>query len=280
MKKLLFSAAFLLSTVACANEDQDLKSGDVFKDCETCPEMVVIPAGEFIMGARLYDENAIKKWELPQRKIVIGMPFAMGRFEVTRAQYQECFDGGGCAYSPMLMQWERRKGADLTRLPIVHISWEDAQQYVVWLSGKTGQRYTLPTEVEWEYAARGGARSIYWWGDELGIDRARCVGCGSADTFARSYDFPLPVGSYKSNPFGLFDLSGNVAEVLQDCFVKSLSDISLKSDFLAASDCKYRSLRGGAFEGPSSRPARLSARRSVYPYDKRTSFGFRLKRYL
>lgn len=278
MTYLILGALALLASFSVQADDSSLQPGDVFKDCGTCPEMVVIPAGEFVMGARLYDEAATKKRELPQQQMAIEKPFALGRFEVTRSQYQECYDTGGCAYSPMLMAWERKKGADLTKLPIVHVSWEDAMLYVSWLSQKTGEKYSLPSEIEWEYAARGNTTTIYWWGDELGADNARCVDCGVQKTFLGNFSSPLPVGSFNANPFGLYDVSGNVAEIMHNCAVYMPN--MLNKDAFDSKDCKYRSLRGGAFDGPSWRPARLSAHRGVTPYRRRNNYGFRVKKNL
>ncbi|SDE22029.1 formylglycine-generating enzyme family protein [Kordiimonas lacus] len=273
---------FLL-LVLCAfgmhdGKTEKLKPGDIFRDCEVCPEMAVIPAGRFEMGARDYDSRAVKKRELPRVSIQIDA-FAIGRFEVTREQYQACVDDGGCEYSPGAMFWEKLPRTH-GEYPIVHIAWEDAQQYVAWLSEHTGFKYSLPSEAEWEYAARGGTSTIYWWGDDLGVNNAHCVECGGGHPFLGDHKSPLPVGSLSPNPFGLYDVIGNVREHVQDCF-GPLKKLPPDGTAYEKSDCTIHSLRGSAFdEVASSRAARLSSRSGAQLVARERSYGFRVKRRL
>jgi formylglycine-generating enzyme required for sulfatase activity len=277
MRAFVVFGAFLFST-ACSANDSNFKSGDEFSDCETCPKMVVIPAGAYSMGARDYDVRANKKRELPQVKIVIDSAFAIGKFEVTRDQYNKCFEEGFCEYSPMLMPWEKRlKGANT--YPIVHVAWEDAQQYVNWLSKRTGQFYSLPSEAEWEYAARGDTTTIYWWGDDLGERNAHCVECGGGHPFTGDHKSPLPVGTYGSNPFGLYDVVGNVREHVQDCFTPSLIDLPRDGRPHLSEKCKFHSLKGSSYNGvASSRQTRLSSRSGTFPMGRERNYGFRVRR--
>lgn len=268
------------AVAACQASESDLNPGDEFKDCEKCPEMVVIPAGTFSMGARDHDVRASKKREFPQIKIVIDDAFAIGKFEVTRDQYDQCVEEGFCTYSPMLMPWEKRlRGANI--YPIVHVAWEDAQQYVGWLSKRTGQSYSLPSEAEWEYAARGGTTTIYWWGDDLGERNAHCVECGGGHPFTGDYKSPLPVGTYGSNPFGLYDVVGNVREHVQDCFIPSLVGLPRDGRPHLSEKCKFHSLKGSSYNGvASSRQTRLSSRSGTFPMGRERNYGFRVRRNL
>ena len=120
--------------------------GEVFRDCPTCPELVVVPAGSFVMGSQLY-------FYWPQHQVTIPQPFAVGVYEVTFGEWDACVSGGGCGYRP------RDRGRGRGRRPVMNVNWEDAQAYVGWLSEQTGKRYRLPSEAEWEYAARGGQES-------------------------------------------------------------------------------------------------------------------------
>ena len=176
------------------------KPGDVFRDCPDCAEMVVIPAGSFEMGSN-------SDYEGPVHRVSIARPFAIGRFEVTFDEWDNCVNAGGCTYRGRDQGWGRGNR------PVIDVSWLDAKAFATWLSRKTGQSYRLPTEAEWEYAARGGTKSAFWWGNTAGSGRANCDDCGT-DAAKRT----SPVGSYKPNPFGLYDTAGNAAEWVEDCW--------------------------------------------------------------
>ena len=160
-----------------------LKPKDTFKDCDTCPEMVVVPAGEFMMGSN--DGQADEK---PVHKVTIAKPFAVGKFEVTFAEWDACVAAGGCKHKPDDEGWGRGKR------PVINVSWDDiTKEYLPWLSRKTGKTYRLLTEAEWEYAARAGSRAKYAWGDEIGKNSANCDGCGSHWDNKQT----APVGSFQ-----------------------------------------------------------------------------------
>ena len=209
------------------------------------PEMVSIPGGEFRMGC-LSEDAQCQGNELPIRRVAIE-PFALSRHEVTFAEWDACVAGGGCAgYLPPDASWGR---ADR---PAIHVSWEDAQSYVAWLSSQTGAAYRLPSEAEWEYAARAGTPTAYSWGEEIGSGHANCNGCGSAWDDERT----ASAASFAANTFGLYDMHGNVFEWVQDCWNESHAGAPSDSTPRSGGDCNYRVLRGGAWD---ARPESLRA---------------------
>jgi formylglycine-generating enzyme required for sulfatase activity len=174
--------------------------GAAFRDCPECPEMVVVAAGSFQMGSA-DDQAGHQPDESPRHEVRIGAPFAVGKFEVTFAEWDACVADGGCdGFAPDDQHWGRG-----TR-PVVDVSWEETKSYVDWLSRKTGSQYRLLTEAEWEYAARGGTTTPWSFGNAIDDGMAN---------FAA--DKTVPVGSYKPNGFGIFDMHGNVWEWVQDC---------------------------------------------------------------
>jgi formylglycine-generating enzyme required for sulfatase activity len=220
--------------------------GLVFRDCELCPDVVVIGAGAFAMGSDDFET------EKPVHRAVVARPFAIGRSEVTFAQWDACIADGGCTYRPS----DERRGR--TTLPVGALSWRDAIGYVDWLTRTSGHAYRLPTEAEWEYAARAGTTTDFWWGDEVRVGFANCRGCGG-DGGRET----LAVGSYQANPFGLVDTAGNVAEWVSDCWTESYRRDPSDAATRAAGACKQRVVRGGSYDsGP--RYVRSSSR---FPYD-------------
>ena len=153
-------------------EERRRTPGTRFRDCPECPEMVVAPAGSFMMGSPWWE---IFRWpcEGPVHEVTMAHPFAVGVYEVTFEEWDACVSGGGCGgYQPDDAGWGRG------RRPVVNVSWEDAKAYVEWLSGKTGEGYRLLSESEWEYVARSGTDTRYfWWGDEIGLNRANGEAC-------------------------------------------------------------------------------------------------------
>ena len=216
------------------------KVGDVFKDCEGCPVMVVVPAGEYVMGSsRKEDERYVDVG--PRHQVRIGEAFAVGKYEVTYEEWEECVAGGGCG---------RRYGPDLEGLPRARrltpktASWEDAKGYVGWLTRKTGKEYRLLSESEWEYVARAGTTTMYWWGDEFRKGMANCDGCGSMWDNKTA----APVGLFKANGFGLYDVHGNVSEWVEDCWHGSYAGAPADgSAWTSGGDCSKRVVRGGSF---------------------------------
>ena len=190
--------------------------------------------------------------------------------EVTFREWDACRRGGGCSHIPGDRGWGRGNR------PVVNVSWNDAQQYVRWLSRETGKRYRLPSESEWEYVARAGTGTLYHWGDPIARNRANCDGCGSA----WDNDRTAPAGSFSPNAFGLHDVHGNVWEWVQDCWHPGYAGAPRDGGArTTGGDCSRRLLRGGSW---NSNPIFLrSANRSSFPARSRFNFvGIRVARTL
>jgi formylglycine-generating enzyme required for sulfatase activity len=211
-----------------------LQQGE-FRDCEHCPIMVPLRGGEFAMGS-----NA-DPTERPIHRVQIH-PFAIGKFDVSVAEWQACVAAGGCSYKP----WTVNGAPD--RYPMENLSWDDASEYVRWLQKTTGKPYRLLTEAEWEYAARAGTTTRYSWGEELKPGKADCEGCGPAHSRAR----PADMGSFPPNAWGLYDMEGNVAEWVEDCWHSSYKGAPADGQAWQGSSCTTRVLRGGSWNNPPS----------------------------
>ncbi|MES1200603.1 MAG: formylglycine-generating enzyme family protein [Pseudomonadota bacterium] len=233
--------------------------------------MVIVPAGSFAMGSPTSEAGRADD-EGPQHPVTLHS-FALGAFEITFAQWFACVDDGGCNdYRPA----DYRAGQE--NHPAINISWRDAQAYVRWLSRKTGRPYRLPSEAEWEYAARAGSTAPYPWGDHAdhafanyGAD-ACCAGAASGrDVWIET----APVGSFPANAFGLHDMHGNAWEWVADCYHVNYAGAPNSDASWDAVPCNTRILRGGSWLfGPR---AMRSAARKTHPDDVRTgSLGFRV----
>jgi formylglycine-generating enzyme required for sulfatase activity len=225
-------------------------AGESFSDCPVCPLLVVVPAGEHMMGSD--GERADEK---PRHRVSFPAPFAIGAYEVSIREWMACVGDGACRYAP--------KDVEDDRLPVANLSWDDAVGYARWLTEKTGAEYRLPSEAEWEYAAAGGATTAFWWGDEAAGGRANCKGCGSEwDGIS-----PAPVGSFAPNPFGLYDVHGNLWEWTMDCANPSYEGAPGDGSPWLEGDCLARMLRGGSWNlGPEYM---RTARRNQYDRDVR-----------
>ena len=230
---------------------------------ELAGEMVAIPGGAFRMGD-LSGEGGEN--EQPVRSVTVPA-FRLGKHEVTFAQWDACVADGGCnGYTPDDEGWGRGNH------PVINVSWEDAQFFIEWLNSKTGGNYRLPTEAEWEYAARAGTTTAYSWGNNVGSNRANCWGCGSQWDDDRT----APVGSFPANPWGLHDMHGNVWEWMQDCWNGNYEGAPTDGSARATGDCRLRVLRSGAcYNSPW---ALRSANRDWHRQSDRDShgLGFRL----
>ena len=204
-----------------------LTPGTVFKDCDECPEMVVVPAGTFMMGSNDGDSD-----EKPVHRVTIPRPFAVGKYEVTFSEWDACVAARGCSRKPGDSGWGRG------RRPAINVDWDDAQEYVKWLSRRTRKSYRLLSEAEWEYAAQGGAGS-----QAFGKGNANCRGCGSRWGGKQT----APVGSFRANGFGLHDMLGNLWEWGQDCWNESYSGAPSDGSAWTSGDCSRRVLRGGSW---------------------------------
>ncbi|MCB1510831.1 MAG: SUMF1/EgtB/PvdO family nonheme iron enzyme [Hyphomicrobiaceae bacterium] len=227
-------------TVFASDTNRKFTAGTIFQDCTSgsndCPKMVVIPPGTFRMGSPV---GVGEKDEYPERMVKISEPFAVSKFEITFAEWDACVAHGGCIAVDDA-GWGRG-----TR-PVMRVSWNDAQQYVRWLSKVTGRTYRLLTEAEWEYAARAGTKTHYPWGNLIGRGNGNCRSCGSQWDGKQT----APVGSFKANAFGLFDMNGNVAEWVHDPWHANYKGAPQDgSAWLAGGDRGRRILRGGTWAG-------------------------------
>ena len=228
------------------------------------PEMVVIPAGSFQMGCVSgIDCDGDEK---PVHEVKIDS-FALSKYEVTFEEYDAFTDATG-------RERANDEGWGRGLRPVINVSWYDAMAYAEWLSGQIGDRYRLPTEAEWEYAARAGSTTAYSWGDSIGRNRANCNGCASLWDGERT----ALVGSFKANGWGLYDMHGNVREWVQDCWNANYEGAPTDGTAWLSGDCDKRVLRGGSwYFGPRSL---RSAYRSRHTAEDRyyDAFGFRIAR--
>lgn len=202
-----------------------------FKDCAACPPLVSLPAGSFTMGSNVSDPS-----EKPAHQVAIGAPFAIGKYEVTVQQWNACVNAGGC---PKIVQ-AANTGSNA---PMRDLSWDDAQQYAKWLSGVSGKPYRLPTEAEWEFAARAGTSTLYWWGERMAAGKANCKDCGQPWAEER----PADAGSFAANPWGLYDTSGSVWEWVADCWHASYKNAPADGHSWDQPNCALRVIRGGSW---------------------------------
>ena len=234
------------------------------------PEMVILPAARYRRGDLAGDGDTD---EHPTAWIELSRPFAIGRHEVTFDDYDRYAHDTGVE-RPDDSEWGRGLR------PVVNVSWREANAYAEWLSRKSGRRYRLPSEAEWEYAARGGAGSRYWWGESAQADpeegaRAVCAGCGSLWDGQRS----APSGSFPANPFGLFDTAGNVWEWAADCYEKSYQGAPTDGRPLTGTNCGKRVIRGGGWSFPPEE-SRSASRWRDFATRRSDDTGFRLVREL
>jgi formylglycine-generating enzyme required for sulfatase activity len=273
----LLQVALLLAALAgTAAAAQTLRPGQAFRDCPECPELVVVPAGSFVMGSPAGEADR-SPFEGPQRAVTFARPFAVGRTEVTFAEWDACRAAGGCGgHRPDDMGWGR------DRRPVMNVSFDDAKRYLEWLRLRTGKSYRLLTEAEWEYAARAGAATPFNVGtflatDQANYDGASVTGGRPKGEFRRQ---ALPVASFPPNRFGLHDVHGNVAEWVEDCWKPSYEGTPGDgSAWQGRAACEKRVVRGGSWLHPIWR-VRSAARLSQPPDYRNFEVGFRVARTL
>ena len=247
--------------------------GETFQDCEACPQMVVVPAGSFMMGSPS-DEAERRESEGPQHQVTISQPFAVGMYEVTFAEWDACVSDGGCnGYRPDDEGWGREQR------PVIYVNWEDTQAYMRWLSQHTGQPYRFLSEAEWEYAARAGSTTPFHFGESISPSQANynghyTYGGGERGQYRNQ---TVPVGSFGANEFGLYEVHGNVWGWVQDCWNKNYNGAPSDARAWETGSCGRRILRGGPW---SYTPQDLrSANRYGIASDLRiNSAGFRVAR--
>ncbi|MGL5011665.1 MAG: formylglycine-generating enzyme family protein [Paracoccaceae bacterium] len=280
-----------------------------FKECDTCPEMIVMPQGSFMMGAiegesqnpwdfsgdnptferRAEGEINIITFEHPRHRVEMDIPYAMGRNEITHAEWMACVEDGGCTFIPdhRVLTLEGYKPLGQQH-PVINVSWLDVQQYVDWLNSKVGsQVYRLPTEAEWEYAARAGTETPFAQGDALTPEQANFSRKGTEQQFDTSLpelldrDQPVEVEDLDaSNAWGLRHMSGNVAELTLLCWTRQHLGLSSDSAYLATADthnsCR-RTVKGGSFTSGMDW-LRLASRTQQEQDNRKYNTGFRLVR--
>ena len=282
------------------------KPGQVFKDCDKCPEMVVIPAGQFVMGVAPGEEereNLSKELQgvsQPQHRVEVSR-FAAGKFPVTRAQFKEFVNATGRNYDGCHVwtgkkveirwsnNWQDPSFVQDERHPVTCVNWDDAIAYVEWLSRKTFKNYRLLSEAEWEYAARAGTKTYRYWGDDGNLS---CSYANGADQTAKmelqglnwavakcndGYAYTSPVGSFKPNRFGLYDMLGNVWQWTQDCWNPNYSGAPKDGSAWTKGECRQRILRGGSWENPPL-DLRAAVRGGADATQRFYVFGFRIAR--
>lgn len=279
MYRYIVFAVILLTCAPCSPKitpnRQEVPQG--FRDCADCSTMIPIPAGQFTMGSPP-SEPGHKTDEEPATEVKVA-GFALGQTDVTVDQWRRFVaathhpEGQGCAYSGLPREqtaaasWRHLGFLQADDEPVVCVSWNEAQAYVRWLSQTTGRAYRLPTEAEWEYAARAGTTTAYPWGDTASHDHANYGAdtCCTPATGGRDrWTYTSPVRSFPPNAFGLSDMIGNVWQWTQDCYVDSYAGRPGNAAAVERTPCQFRTARGGTW-GDTPALTRSGARNYAPP---------------
>jgi formylglycine-generating enzyme required for sulfatase activity len=257
--------------------ERALKPKDIFKECATCPEMVVVPAGSFTMGSP-ESELLRESNESPQHAVTFARQFAVGRFALTFDEWDACAADGGCnGYKPSDQGWGRG------RWPVINVSWDNAKEYAAWLSRKTGKTYRLLSEAEREYVTRAGTTTPFWWGSSISTSQANYDGSypyGGGGAIGESRKKTLPVDSFQPNPWGLYQVHGNVWDCVEDCWNVSYQGApSDGSAWTSSGVCRRRVVRGGSWNS-IPRNLRSADRFWLATGDRIDIVGFRVGRTL
>jgi len=297
-RSLVSTLLSLLLIVAAASASAQERSDREFRECSECPVMVGVPAGSFTMGSPKAERGRFDV-EGPQHSVSIRA-FAIGKYDVTNEEFLSFLRETGYRPAPcdpiLGLTWES-PGHGLAyppghisppRWPAVCLSWRDAEAYLAWLNGKVRAHasasaqagpYRLPSEAEWEYAARAGTTTARWWGEAIGTNNADCNGCGSRWDGNEIAD----AGSFKPNPFGLYDVLGNVWQWTQDCWHESYVGAPRDGSAWTEGDCGKRVLRGGYWTSIPAfvrSAARSRADADGRDFDYSSNAGFRVARTL
>ncbi len=273
--------------------ERELRVGARFKECETCPEMVVIPRGDFVMGSAP-GQPGHEQDEAPTHKVAFGTRIAVARHAVSVAEYETFValtgyrPGAGCRIFDA-GKWSERSDLSFRNPgfsqgpdhPVVCVNWSDAKAFTDWMTARMNADYRLPTEAEREYFTRAGSTTAFWWGNGIGPDRASydwsAVFSGSPRAEPRRGTFP--VNAFKPNPWGLLQVHGNVSEWVEDCWNGSYKGAPTDGSAWTSGDCKLRILRGGSW-GYSPKDLRSSYREGATSTNRNFNFGFRVVRVL
>ena len=259
------------------DEMGQLSPSGVFRDCDVCPEMVVVPDGSYMRGLNGPGSCRGRGQEQPRHRVIIPRPFAVSKYEVTFDEWEACLADGGCrGHRPFDWHWGRG------RRPVINVSWDDARAYALWLTQKTGKPYRLLSEAEWEHAARAGTGGPYHFGDTISADKANFDETFSSRLGRLYRRKTVPVGSFPPNEFGLHDMHGNVWEWVEDCRHHSYHGAPTDGSAWAvgspwtdgrawiarsAGRCSSRGIRGGSWY--SGHKTVTSGCRSFLPRDNR-----------
>ncbi len=261
-----------------ADQARGLKKGDTFRECANCPEMVVVPSGSFTMGSPT-SEPERQSDEGPSHTVSIRQPFAMGKFHVTRDEFAAFANDTGFS-AHQNCDWRNPGFSQDGSHPVVCVSWDDANAYVNWLSRKAGRTYRLPSEAEFEYAARAGTTTPFWWGSSITPDQANYdgrfvfAGGGSKGAYRQG---TVPVSSFRPNPWGLYNVHGNAWEWMADCYHDSYNGAPSDGSAWTSGSCGARVPRGGSWD---DNPQNLRAANRFGYSGAGSDFGFRLARTL
>jgi formylglycine-generating enzyme len=306
--------AIILATVALLAPLAAQAQPREFRDCRDCPLMVALPPGTFTMGADAQEEERDgvpaeqRGRSAPTTPVAFRRGFAIGKFPVTRAEFQAFAQADRRAPGPScwgmglprdgVARWHERTRTNWTdpgfgqtpQDPVVCVSWADAVAYADWLSRRTGRRYRLPSEAEWEYAARAGTTGARYWEEpaEAACTRANLRDLAMAGFYRATPDVGFApcsdgfvhtsrVGSFPANPFGLHDMLGNVWQWTQDCWHPTLQGLPRQGTVREGGDCQTRGARGGSWSN-DVRLVRVSYRSSGPAAARSSNTGFRLVR--
>ncbi|MFZ1909335.1 MAG: formylglycine-generating enzyme family protein [Burkholderiales bacterium] len=269
-----------------------LAAGTSFRDCDVCPVMIVLPAGSFEMGSAASDPARTED-EQPRHRVSFARPFAVAKFSVTRGEFARFVAESGYRVAPGCLirrsggwvddrraGWRRPGFAQTDLDPVVCMSWNDGQAYADWLSRKTGHAYALLTEAQWEYAARAGTTTPYYWGAQASRAYAnygteRC--CDPAAAGKDRWLHTAPSGSFPPNAFGLYDMHGNAWQWMQDCWHRNYDGAPADGSAWLSGSCVDRVMRGGSWNCGTS--TIRAAEREVHDLSGRYSVvGFRVAR--
>lgn len=250
-----------------------LAPSETFKDCPNCPEMVVLPAGRFLMGRTGSDKLDVI-FATPQHEVIIDRNFAVGKYEVTYEQFTVFVRetaGDSLRKYRRDMSWicpGNKHYGPSARHPVTCVDWQDTKDYVSWLAKKTGKPYRLLSEAEWEYAARAGTTTVFWWGDDENTVCTFAVapGCSAEDS--------VVVGQYQPNPFGLHDMLGNALEWVEDCWNFDFTGAPGDGSAWTSGDCDLRVVRGSGLR----RRVSTAIRTRFAQWGRDRFLGFRVAR--
>lgn len=278
--------------------------GARFRECGACPEMVVLPAGNFTMGSPDTERGRFKK-EGPEHRVTIARPLAMAVHLVTRGEWRRFVRATGrkdpeaCRIYDVSFadhdlvrvygkNWRRPHFAQTDKHPVVCVTWDDARAYAEWVNRQMGAPggvglYRLPTEAEWEYAARAGTTTPYYWGSEISRAQANygpeTLPFAPVASGADRWKYTSPVGAFPANPFGLHDMAGNVWQFTLDCWHETYEGAPIDGSARADGKCDERAVRGGSwFKVPAGERTAMRGQGKVADLKGNHEIGFRLVR--